>query len=125
MFMVIRDGTGYLQCVLNGKLCHTYDALTMTVESTVTIHGSIKSVPADKKAPGDLELHADYWECIHKAPGGDEAFTNKINEVGGVCCINYLRGLIVELKLVGRTLAQTCCTTRDILSFGVKRCLLS
>lgn len=81
MFFVLRDGTGFLQCVLNGELCHSYDALTITLESTVTVYGTVKSVPAGNKAPGDLELVCDYWEVIHKAPGGDEAVTNKLNEV--------------------------------------------
>lgn len=81
MFFVLRDGTGYLQCVLNGMLCHVYDALTLTVESTVRVYGRVKSLPEGSKAPGNLELLADYWELIHKAPGGDNSFTNKLNEV--------------------------------------------
>ncbi|KAI3630320.1 hypothetical protein MIR68_011755 [Amoeboaphelidium protococcarum] len=80
MFLVLRDGTGYLQCVMNGVLCHTYDALTLSQESTVAVHGLIKKVPEGKNAPGNQELVADYWEVVHKAPGGDDAFTNQISE---------------------------------------------
>lgn len=80
VFLVLRDGTGYLQCVLSDKLCHTYDALTLTLESTVTVYGSVQSVPAGKEAPGGLELIADYWEVIHKSVSGDDAFTMKLNE---------------------------------------------
>ncbi|KAI9314259.1 hypothetical protein BX666DRAFT_1863172 [Dichotomocladium elegans] len=81
MFVILRDGTGYLQCVLTGKLvsCHAYDAITLTVESTITIHGVINELPAGKTAPGGHELVADYWYVVGKAPGGDDAFNNKVS----------------------------------------------
>ena len=82
-FIVLRDGTGYLQCVLTGTLCQTYDALTLTLESTVTLHGVLKTVPSDKSAPGGHELQADYWEVIGKAAGAEEAIGNKLNANAG------------------------------------------
>ncbi|KAE8224744.1 hypothetical protein CF319_g2403 [Tilletia indica] len=79
-FIVLRDGYGYMQCVLTGKLAETYDALTLTLESTVEIQGTIKALPEGKKAPDNHELVADWWQVIGKAPGGDDAFTNQIAE---------------------------------------------
>ncbi|KAH6565727.1 hypothetical protein BASA50_001527 [Batrachochytrium salamandrivorans] len=79
MFIVLRDGSGYIQCVLTGKQCHTFDALTLTVESTVTLYGIIQAVPEGKLAPGGCELICDYWTLLGKAPGGDDAFGNKLN----------------------------------------------
>jgi asparaginyl-tRNA synthetase len=98
-FIVLRDGSGYLQCVLAGDLVRpplfvsaepsltpssqsqTYDALTLTLESTIQITGVIAELPAGKTAPDNHELSADWWSVVGKAPGGDEAFGNKISEV--------------------------------------------
>lgn len=79
LFIVIRDGTGYLQCVLSDILCRTFDALTLTRESTIAVYGTIQKVPDDKTAPDQHELLVDYWNVIHKAPGGEQSVDNIIN----------------------------------------------
>jgi asparaginyl-tRNA synthetase len=76
IFITLRDGTGLLQCILADRLTETYDALTLTLETTITLHGEIRELPAGAHAPGGHELIVDYYTVVGKAPGGDEAITN-------------------------------------------------
>ncbi|KAJ2330346.1 asparagine--tRNA ligase [Coemansia sp. RSA 2681] len=96
MFVVLRDGTGYLQCVLTDRLCHTYDALTLTLESSVALYGEIKEVPAGKTAPDGHELVVDFWQVVGKAPGGDDAFTNRVNEDSDPSLLLHQRHLVIR-----------------------------
>ncbi|PPJ53006.1 hypothetical protein CBER1_11212 [Cercospora berteroae] len=82
LFITLRDGHGYLQCVLTGDLVKTYDALTLTRESSVEITGEMWEVPPGAHAPDNRELHADYWKVIGKAPGGEDAITNVVQAKG-------------------------------------------
>ncbi|KAH3662078.1 hypothetical protein OGAPHI_006259 [Ogataea philodendri] len=79
-FVVLRDGTGYVQCVLSGDLANAYQTLSLTVESTLSIYGTIKKLPEGKSAPGGVELVVDYYEVVGLAPSGKDSFTNKIQE---------------------------------------------
>lgn len=80
VFIVLRDGTGYIQCVLTGNLALAQQTRDLTLESSVALYGTIKKVPEGKSAPGGVELDVDYYEVVSLAPAGDEAFTNKIAE---------------------------------------------
>ncbi|KJE91596.1 nars-prov protein [Capsaspora owczarzaki ATCC 30864] len=79
MFLVLRDGTGYLQCLLTGDMCRTIEAVKLETESTVSVFGIIKELPEGKTAPDGHELAADYWELMGTAPAGglDHAFNKE------------------------------------------------
>lgn len=111
MFIVLRDGTGYLQCVLTGIQCHTYDALTLSPETTVAIYGTIKALPEGKSAPDGHELVCDYWELLGKTPGGDDSFGNKLNADASPDILLDQRHLVIRGDI-----ASSCLRFRSIAS---------
>uniref|UniRef100_A0A2K5LWH6 Asparagine--tRNA ligase, cytoplasmic n=2 Tax=Cercocebus atys TaxID=9531 RepID=A0A2K5LWH6_CERAT len=82
MFLVLRDGTGYLQCVLADELCQCYNGVLLSTESSVAVYGMLNLTPKGKQAPGGHELSCDFWELIGLAPAGGA--DNLINEESDV-----------------------------------------
>lgn len=101
VFIVLRDGTGLLQCVLSGDLANAYQTAQLTRETSVLVKGVVKELPDGKSAPGGHELVADYYEVIGSAPGGDDAFTNRVAEGADPSILLDLR----HLTLRGDTLS--------------------
>ena len=96
LFVTLRDGFGYMQCVLTGPMARTYDALTLTRETSMMITGEMREVPPGAHAPDNRELHADYFEVLGKAPGGDDAITNKVQAKGDVQTLLDMRHLVLR-----------------------------
>jgi len=59
----------------------SYEVLALVRESSVEIVGMLQEVPEGKTAPGGHELSVDFLRTVGAAPGGDDAFTNRLNEV--------------------------------------------
>ncbi|KAL0230423.1 hypothetical protein PCE1_003983 [Barthelona sp. PCE] len=73
-FMDIRDGTGYMQVVLNDDLAQCLSALQLVRESTVVVYGTLNP---DERAPGGFELVADFWEYIQRSHPEVESLFNE------------------------------------------------
>jgi len=116
-FVTLRDGCGYMQCVLTGPLAKTYDALTLTRETSMMIKGEMWEVPPGAHAPDNRELHADYFEILGKAPGGEDAVTNKVQAKGDPQTLLDMRHLVLR----GET-ASAVMLVRDAVehAFNVK-----
>jgi asparaginyl-tRNA synthetase len=66
LFLVLRDGTGFIQTLLDGVLCQTINAITLKEEATVCVYGTLHT---DDRAPYiGVELKADFWELVGHSP---------------------------------------------------------
>ncbi|MCJ1359041.1 MAG: hypothetical protein MMC33_009041 [Icmadophila ericetorum] len=78
IFLTLQDGYGYLQCIITGDAAKTYDALTLTLETSLDLYGEMWEVPPGQHAPDNRELHVDYFQVIGKAAGDKEAITTRV-----------------------------------------------
>ncbi|KAI0435538.1 hypothetical protein F4803DRAFT_317391 [Xylaria telfairii] len=115
LFITLRDGYGFMQVVLSGKLTKTYEALTLTRETSMEIFGEMRQVPAGARAPLNRELHADFYKIpTHwRAAGGDEAITNRVTADTDRSTLLNLR----HLTLRGET-ASSVLLVRDAVEYA-------
>lgn len=82
MFIILRDGSGFLQCVLSKAICQQAQELALQTEATLRLSGLLKELPPGKSAPGGHELQVEKVELIGNAPPG--GIDNALNEESGV-----------------------------------------
>lgn len=78
-FIDLRDGTGFIQVVLTGEMCMTYEAAILSRECSIVVYGKwVKD--SDNRAKGTYlgyELQTDYWELIGKSDSEFEMLFTK------------------------------------------------
>ncbi|KAK4337128.1 hypothetical protein RND71_043887 [Anisodus tanguticus] len=115
MFIVLRDGTGYIQAVVKDKQCQTYDALTLQTEATVYLYGIINELPEGKSAPDGHELTCDFWELISNAPAG--GIDNILNEESHIDIQLDQRHLMLRGQIASKIIRFRSLLTRAFRSY--------
>ncbi|XP_012507184.1 PREDICTED: asparagine--tRNA ligase, cytoplasmic [Propithecus coquereli] len=110
MFLVLRDGTGYLQCVLSDELCQCYNGVVLSTESSVAVYGMLNLTPKGKQAPGGHELSCDFWELLGLAPAGGA--DNLINEESDVDVQLNNRHMMIRGENMSKILKARSVVTR-------------
>ncbi len=85
------------------------------------VFGTLMELPEGKNAPGGHELQADYWEVIGKAPGGDEAVTNKLNTESSPDLLYEQRHLVIRGETASNVLRMRSIVLRGFRAFFEKK----
>ncbi|CUM65045.1 uncharacterized protein PRCAT00002665001 [Priceomyces carsonii] len=116
-FITLRDGTGFIQAVLTGDLAKCKTTQELTLESSVVIKGVIHKLPEGKSAPGGVELKADYYKVIGLAPGGEDSFTNKVQENADPALLLDQRHLALRGETLSAVMKVRACLLKSVRRF--------
>ncbi|KAI6171096.1 Asparaginyl-tRNA synthetase [Aphelenchoides bicaudatus] len=110
IFLVLRDGSGFLQCVLSEKLCKCVEAEQLGTEASIEVYGTVRKLPEGKSAPGGVELELDYYHVYHTAPPG--GIDEKLNAEADVETMTVNRHLVIRGDKASRVLRARAAVTR-------------
>ncbi|KAL0213061.1 hypothetical protein RCL1_006687 [Eukaryota sp. TZLM3-RCL] len=98
MFLVVRDGSASLQCVLTGNLAKYAYFKGLNCESSISIYGKLA---ADPRAPNGVELQVDYYEIVAIS---DSSFDSIISPDSSVDQLLTNRHLVIRGTRASRIL---------------------
>ncbi|XP_006837632.1 PREDICTED: asparagine--tRNA ligase, cytoplasmic-like [Chrysochloris asiatica] len=93
MFLVLRDGTGYLQCVLSDELCQCYNGMVLSTESSVAVYGMLTLTPKGKQVtpPTLVQTQVEGGATLFKLDYfGEEAFLTQSSQLYLETCLPAL-----------------------------------
>ncbi|CAG8970718.1 hypothetical protein HYALB_00001500 [Hymenoscyphus albidus] len=94
-FVYLADTRATLLCVFSDQQNETA-RISLQKQATLEVYGEMREVPPKNKAPGDRELHVDFYSTIGKAPGGSEAFSNVVPESANQATLPDFRHLVLR-----------------------------
>ncbi|KAJ8120126.1 hypothetical protein ONZ43_g3087 [Nemania bipapillata] len=96
-FVYLSDTRGTLLCLFEGAV-NTVAPILFQKQASLEVFGELRSVPPGNQAPGDRELHADYYRIIGEAPGGPESFTNVVPATAHQSILPDARHLVLRRR---------------------------
>ena len=87
IFIVLRDGTGFAQCVVSGKrLCAPYLVSKLLRECSLEVVGTPAKMPEGSHPPqgayaSPLEVHVDYWRVVGESSIDLESLVHHESEI--------------------------------------------
>ncbi|KAI6209960.1 Asparaginyl-tRNA synthetase [Aphelenchoides besseyi] len=117
-FLILRDGSGYVQVVFSSKLCRSTSYKALGTESSIEIYGIVARVPEGNKAEHGIEVSADYFRLIHDAPAG--GIDHVLNEEANVDTKVEQRHLMIRGENTSKTLRVRAAVTRGMREFFYK-----
>ncbi|KAL0228926.1 hypothetical protein GEMRC1_013546 [Eukaryota sp. GEM-RC1] len=115
LFIILRDGTGFIQCVLNGPLAKYANFKGLNNESSISLFGTLHP---DPRAPSGLELQVDYIKIIHVA---DSSFDNIVTPESSVDQLLTNRHLTLRGTNASRIIRLRSFITHQLREFFFSR----
>jgi asparaginyl-tRNA synthetase len=94
-FVYLSDTQAILLCIFSDHV-NTIATILFQRQASLEIYGEIKVPPAENKAPGDRELHVDFYKIIGEAPGGSEAFSTVVPDTANQSTLPAFRHLVLR-----------------------------
>ena len=114
-FLVLRDGSGFLQALLFGDVAKSTEIARLGTECSIHVYGRVSRVPEGAKAPQGVEIHVDYFRVVCTAPAG--GIDDVLNEAANVDTKVENRHLMIRGENTSKTLRVRARLTKAIRDF--------